>query len=98
MKLRFLFHIAAEPELNEAAVYYEKSSAGLGRSFLDDVERAIDQIKHYPESGYLLNQAIRRVLLRRFPYAVMYSVRRDEIKVLAIANLKRRPFYWRGRK
>jgi toxin ParE1/3/4 len=98
MKLRFVFHIAAERELNEAAVYYEKSSAGLGRSFLDDVERAIDQIKHYPESGYLLNQAIRRVLLRRFPYAVMYSVRRDEIKVLAIANLKRRPFYWRGRK
>lgn len=98
MKLRFVFHAAAERELNEAAVYYENSSVGLGRSFLDDVERAIDQIKHYPESGYLLNQAVRRVLLRRFPYAVMYSVRRGEIKVLAIANLKRRPFYWRGRK
>jgi plasmid stabilization system protein ParE len=83
MKLRLVFHVAAERELNEVAVYYEKSSVGLGSGFLDDVEQAIDQIKHYPESGYLLNQAVRRVLLRRFPYAVMYSVRRDEIKVLA---------------
>ena len=92
------FHNAAERELTDAVAYYDRSSPTLGNSFLDDVERAITQIERYPESGYLLNRAVRRVLLRRFPYAVMYSVSPDEIRILAIANLKRRPFYWQGRR
>jgi len=98
MSRRLSFHEAAERELTDAAAYYHNSSPGLGNSFVDDVERSITQIEEYPESGYLLNRAVRRVLLRRFPYAVMYSVNPGEIRILAIANLKRRPFYWQGRK
>jgi plasmid stabilization system protein ParE len=98
MSRRLSFHNAAERELTDAAAYYDNSSPGLGKSFIDDVERAITQIERYPESGYLLNRAVRRVLLRGFPYAVMYSVGPDEIRILAIANLKRRPFYWQGRR
>jgi toxin ParE1/3/4 len=92
------FHKAAERELVDAAAYYDNSRPGLGRSFIDDVEHAIAQIEQYPESGYLLNRAVRRVLLRRFPYAVMYSASPDNLRILAIANLKRRPFYWQRRK
>ncbi|HEY6292106.1 MAG TPA: type II toxin-antitoxin system RelE/ParE family toxin [Terriglobia bacterium] len=98
MSRRLTFHNAAERELTDAAAYYDNSSPGLGASFIDDVELAITQIEQYPESGYLLNRVVRRVLLRRFPYAVMYSVSPDEIRILAIANLKRRPFYWQGRR
>ncbi len=98
MSRRLTFHNAAERELTDAAAYYDNLSPGLGNSFIDDVERAITQIEQYPESGYLLNRAVRRVLLRHFPYALMYSVSPDEVRILAIANLKRRPFYWQGRK
>ncbi|HXJ96292.1 MAG TPA: type II toxin-antitoxin system RelE/ParE family toxin [Terriglobia bacterium] len=94
---RFIFHVLAERELNDAVDFYEGARSGLGSDFVDDVEHALGQIDQFPESGYLLNGSVRRLLLRRFPYALMYSVRPGEIRILAIAHLKRRPFYWRGR-
>ena len=36
--------------------------------------------------------------LLRFPYTVIYSLRDEQIRVLALAHEKRRPFYWRGRR
>jgi toxin ParE1/3/4 len=41
--------------------------------------------------------AIRRRLLRPFPYAILYTVRNDMVRILAVMNLKRRPGYWIGR-
>jgi plasmid stabilization system protein ParE len=98
MTRRIAFHPLAEQELNEAASYYNAASSGLGTAFLDEVEHAVKQILEHPEAAPLVNQVVRRKLVRRFPYSVMYSVQRDTIRILAIANQKRRPFYWRGRK
>jgi toxin ParE1/3/4 len=92
------FHPLAEQELNEAANYYNAASPGLGRAFLDEVEHAVTQILEHPEAAPLVNRVVRRKLVRRFPYSVMYSTQTDTIRILAIANQKRRPFYWRGRK
>ena len=91
------FHTMAEQELNDAASYYNASRPGLGQTFLDEVERAVAQILEYPEAAPLVNRTVRKKLVRRFPYSVMYSVRAEGIRVLAIAHQQRRPFYWRGR-
>lgn len=91
------FHEVAEQELNEAASYYDAQSPGLGHAFLDEVEHAISQILDHPKAAPLLNQFVRRRLVRRFPYSIMYSVQPEGIRILAIANQKRRPYYWRGR-
>ncbi len=61
------FHPLAEQELNEAASYYEAASPGLGATFLDEVERAVNQILEHPESAPLVNRLVRRKLVRRFP-------------------------------
>lgn len=98
MKRGVVFHSEAERELDEVASYYDGESPGLGGSFLDDVEYAIGQILQYPESAPLVNEAVRRKLLRRFPYGILYSVYSDAIRILAVAHQKRRPFYWRGRR
>ncbi len=34
----------------------------------------------------------------RFPYSLVYSVRPNEIRIVAVAHQKRRPFYWRARR
>lgn len=98
MTRRSSFHPLAEQELNEAASYYNTVSPGLGTTFLDEVERAVKQILEHPEAAPQVNRVVRRKLVRRFPYSVMYSIQTDTIRILAIANQKRRPFYWRGRK
>jgi plasmid stabilization system protein ParE len=98
MNRRLSFHPLAEQELNEAANYYDAASPGLGATFLNEVEHAIKQILEHRKAASLVNRVVRRKLVRRFPYSVMYSVQTDTIRILAIANQKRRPFYWRGRK
>jgi toxin ParE1/3/4 len=87
------FHEMAEHELNEAASYYDAQSPGLGYAFLDAIERVVNQILAHPNSGPLFNEVVRAKLVRRFPYSIMYSVQPEGIRILAIANHKRRPSF-----
>jgi len=94
---RVSFHRLARRELNEAAHFYDSESPGLGSAFVDEVERCTRAILEYPEAGPLIIGAIRRRLVPRFPYALLYSIKRDKVRVVTVMNLKRRPMYWVGR-
>lgn len=91
------FHALAERELNEAALYYESESSGLGPAFLAAAERACERILRHPEAAPRLLGSIRRILLNRFPYGLLYRIDGDTVRILAVMNLKRRPTYWLGR-
>jgi len=39
----------------------------------------------------------RRVLLKRFPYFIVFFDWQDEIYIVAVAHAKRRPGYWKRR-
>ena len=97
MSRRFSFHEAAELEIIAAASFLEAEQADLGQGLIDEVEQAIKQILTYPHSCQLVNRTVRRKVLRRFPYDIMYSVKPEVIRILALASQRRRPFYWRGR-
>jgi len=91
------FHDLADRELNEAARYYELETPGLGLAFINEVERCVLAISQHPEAGAAVHGSVRRRLLQRFPYALLYSVKVDGIRILAVMNMKRRPTYWVGR-
>jgi plasmid stabilization system protein ParE len=91
------FNPLAEQELNDAARYYELESPGLGAAFLTEAQRCCDGIVEHPEAGHIVLGSIRRRLVRRFPYAILYTTRPGVVRVLAVMNLKRRPAYWVGR-
>ena len=91
------FHRLAEHELNEAAQYYDLEEPGLGSSFLEEVDRCLQSIEAHPEAGPVLRGSVRRRLLRRFPYALLYKIKPNGLRILAVMNLKRRPMYWVGR-
>jgi plasmid stabilization system protein ParE len=91
------FHELADRELNEAAQYYELETPGLGSAFVNEVERCLRSVSQHPEAGPVVHGPVRRRLLRRFPYALLYSIKVDGIRILAVMNLKRRPTYWVGR-
>jgi toxin ParE1/3/4 len=69
----------------------------LRRAFLDDMRRCVQTIRENPSAASPLTGKVRRLLARRFPYGVIYSVTPSEIRILAIAHLKRRLLYWAGR-
>ncbi|MEW6542829.1 MAG: type II toxin-antitoxin system RelE/ParE family toxin [Nitrospirota bacterium] len=94
---RVSFHRLARHELLDAAFFYDVESPGLGSAFLDEVGHCSRTILEFPEAGPLMTGTVRRRLVRRFPYALLYSIKADRIRVLAVMNLKRRPMYWVGR-
>ena len=98
MTLPVVFHDLAEEELNEAAAYYAQARPGLGDAFLAEAQRAVSALASSPLAGPAVEGDVRWWLLARFPYSVLYRVRADHIRVLAIAHQKRRPLYWRGRR
>jgi toxin ParE1/3/4 len=97
MRKHASFHELAELELNDAADFYNFKQAGLGPSFISEVQQAVLQIAEHPESCEIARGNARRKVLRRFPYNVIYSITSDRIRILAIASQRRRPFYWRRR-
>ncbi len=94
---RFAFHPAADAEITDAAQYYETRVPGLGADLLDEIERALSQISAHPEACQRVGNRVRRKLLWRFPYRLIYAIYSDRIRVVAFAHQKRRPFYWRKR-
>jgi plasmid stabilization system protein ParE len=87
----------AERELNDAIQYFEHEQPGLGAAFLVEVRRCTSAITEHPEAGAAVLGRIRRRLCQRFPYGLLYTVSGQEIRVLAVMNLRRRPGYWVGR-
>lgn len=88
----------ADQEMFDAAAYYELQVPGLGRAFLDKVDSAVSDIAENPERWPVLRLDVRRRLIHRFPYGLLYRLDSDEVVVLAVAHLRRHPAYWIGRK
>lgn len=95
MKINFLE--IAQIELDDAIEYYNYEVPGLGDAFLTDVLNALDRIGEFPEAWHPFSKRARRCQTRRFPYGVIYQIREQEILVVAIANLHRKPDYWKDR-
>ena len=97
MNKKVSFHELAEFELNDAIVFFETEREGLGLRFLSAVEAAVAHIREFPEASPIIIEDIRCKVLWRFPYSIWYSIKPDRIRILAVANQRRRPFYWRSR-
>jgi plasmid stabilization system protein ParE len=95
---RLEIHRLAERELNRAAQRYQAESPGLGTQFLDELQLCIRSVLIFPLAGTEIAPGVRRRLLPRFPFGVLYSIRPDTIRVLAVMHLKRDPEYWVGRR
>ena len=91
------FHPEAEQEFVEAAAYYERAVTGLGERFGSEVRYAIEQLLEYPELGPPIDANLRRLILTRFTYFLIYSFTADVLRVIAVAHARRRPGYWRSR-
>ena len=91
------FHALAEGELNDGAQYYEQQQTGLGDAFLTEIRRCTREITEHPNAGPVVLAEVRRRLCHRFPYALLYTIRPDTLRILAVMNLRRRPAYWVGR-
>ena len=95
--MNFSFHPETAEEFNKAIDYYEEIEAGLGYDFALEVHFAIKRAIEFPLAWAILEGDIRRSLVRRFPYGILYSPGQEGIFVLGVMNLHREPDYWKQR-
>ncbi len=87
--MRILFRPQARTEALEAQTWYESRAAGLGLEFARAVEAAVASAVRNPEAFGIIASDCRRILLRRFPYSLIYCVRGDEFLVVAVFHHRR---------
>lgn len=87
----------ARRELFDASTYYESQAPGLGDQFLDEIDRAVALIRAHPRASPVLQVDLRRKVLRKFPYSLLYSIEDELLLIVAVMHHRRRPGYWVGR-
>jgi len=88
---------AAQLDIRTGAQFYEGQAPGLGLEFVAEVERSIERLKTYPELGAPMRKGARKLLVRRFPYLVIYRVEQARVLVLAVGHQRRHPDFWLDR-
>jgi toxin ParE1/3/4 len=91
------FHPDAQAEFVSAAQFYERQTEGLGLDFIATVQNAYDPLPEFPASGAPFGRQLKRLLVPKFPYGLLYRVEPERIYVIAVMHLHRRPGYWRSR-
>lgn len=92
--MTFDFHPEAEAEFEEAVAFYEEHAGNLGLDFAAEVREAIERAVVMPLAWTQIEPGIRRVLVRRFPFAVVYAENNNGLFDLAVMHLRRAPNYW----
>ena len=95
MNVRFLS--PAAQELEDAFQWYEEQMPGLGDEFLAAIDEAVHRIIAWPQANPTLKHTLRRCLIRRFPYGLIYGMETQTVMIVAVAHLHRKPFYWTRR-
>lgn len=90
-------HPLAADESEAAERWYRERNETASTRFRRELDRAVDLISERPEAGSPYLSSTRRVLLRRFPFFVVYRVRGERVQIVAVAHARRRPGYWRER-
>ena len=84
----------AQLEVQEAFQYYQEKSEGLGFEFMRSLDAALQSVKRNPFAYQKIYSETRRVLLRKFPYALFYIAEENRIIVVACFNQKRSEIDW----
>lgn len=90
-------HELALREANLATVWYAERNPTVARTFRDELLAGFSNAAAFPLRYPTYLHGTRRILLRKFPYFVVFFDWQDEVYVVAVAHAKRRPGYWKGR-
>lgn len=84
----------ARREYDEAKEFYEAEQPGLGSQFKEQIRHSLLRIQQYPQAWPPERKEIRRYIVHKYPYKILYSIQSAKIVVLAFAHLHRQPDYW----
>ena len=90
MKYKLIFSEGIKEEIASAYIWYEMQKPGLGDEFLGELERALTLLKTKPKYFGFINQYQRRLILKKFPYKIIYEIFDNEIAIFTVRHSKQK--------
>jgi len=87
----------ADAEAEETRQWYAEKNPAAAKRFVAALRAAIRLMAEDPERWAEFQVGVRRVMLKKFPYAVVFTVEPTRVLVLAVMHFSRHPEYWHGR-
>ena len=87
----------ARDELQEGYDYYSSKSERVGDDFLDKIEATIAHIERSPTLSPIVAHDIRKAVVQKFPYIILYHIVNERIIILSIFHTKQDPQKWMKR-
>lgn len=94
---KIIIHDDAQAEYVESYSWYHERGSHIAEAFEHEVEHALKTLQEFPDRWPLYRSPWRRILLRRFPFGIIYGIRDNKIVVIAIMHTRKRPGYWKNR-
>lgn len=86
--IRILYRLEAESDIEAAFDWYESRESGLGEKFRAEIEAAQTQIARSPLAFRAVLGNVRRCVLRRFPYLLLFVVEGEDIVILGCFHVR----------
>jgi plasmid stabilization system protein ParE len=97
MSCKLIIRPEAELDIQDAFEWYEAQTSGLGSEFIRAVDAGLSSIGRNPLAYQVIYKQVRQILIRRFPYRILYVFDQNLITVIACFHSKRDPKSWEER-
>jgi toxin ParE1/3/4 len=75
----------------QAYNWYEEQQNGLGEIFIKEIENCLDKIETWPISYAKVKSNFRQIIVRTFPYVIVFEINGNEVIVYTIFHTSRSP-------
>lgn len=90
--MRVRVRIEAERDLEDAAVFYNSRTAGVGDLYLEYMTAELVALASTAGIHRKIHHCHRKLVMR-FPYAIYYLFQEDLVEVVAVLHQRRGKFY-----
>lgn len=81
----------AKRQLIDGIEWYESKQAGLGLQFLNHIENYFKIILENPTIYEIKSKPFREAFVKKIPYLIIYTIRKEEIIISAVFNAYQDP-------
>ena len=93
-----LFHPEAADDYANSYAWYFGKVRHVAEAFEREIKRSLRLITTYPMRWPVYRGQYHRIMVRHFPFSLVYGSFEGCLVVVAVAHGSRRPDYWRDRK
>ena len=97
MNYRIIFSPGANADIRSTVLWYARIDPNLAFRFMLETSTLLWRIARFPYQFPLIVGKFRRAGLKRFRYAIYYSVEKEEVVVKAVVHQRRADSVWRSR-